>query len=450
MQLTPNKIIRFSKSLDFCTLPSVVNNIKIYMLGFWQLVALVVGNLVGSGVLMLPAILAPYGSISFAGWVAASFGAILLSLVFCQLCSKHPRTGGPHVYVEEAFGKNAGFYIAWVYWILAWIGYAALVSAAMGCLTTVCGPLSKPALMGIEVLIIVVFTAVNLCQISFAGRVELVLTFVKVLPLIILPLIALFSVKSECLFATPCIDKPYVSSMASAVLLMIFAFMGFETATVPSEEVENPRKTIPKATIVGTLIAAGIYILGTVSMLGHIPCDVLANSKAPYADLAASIFGGNWQNFIAGAGILCALGALNGWMLIGGRIAYGAAQDGIFPKIFLKKDKYGAPSAAIIISSMCTIPFMMLSLSESLVEQFNFVVSISSSLVLIVYLACTLAYLKFLKDYAHSKPKHWLLGIASTMFCLWVLSSINLEMTLYSLTVFLVGIPLREYVKRRT
>ncbi len=106
------------------------------MLGFWQLVALVVGNLVGSGVLMLPATLAPYGAISFSGWIATSIGAILLSLVFCQLCSKHPRTGGPHVYVEEAFGKNAGFYIAWVYWILAWIGYAALVSAAMGCLTT--------------------------------------------------------------------------------------------------------------------------------------------------------------------------------------------------------------------------------------------------------------------------------------------------------------------------
>ncbi len=420
------------------------------MLGFWQLVALVVGNLVGSAVLMLPAILAPYGSISFLGWVMASAGAILLSLVFCQLCSKHPRTGGPHVYVEEAFGKNAGFYIAWVYWILAWIGYAALISAAMGCLTTICGPLSKPVLMAIEVLIILIFTAINLCQITFAGRVELVLTIVKVLPLIVLPGIALFSVKSEYLFAPAPIDKPYFSALASVVMLMIFAFMGFETATVPSEEVENPKKTIPKATIVGTLIAAGIYVLGTVSMLGHIPFEQLVQSKAPYADLAACIFGGNWHNFVAGAGILCALGALNGWMLIGGRIAYGAAQDGIFPKIFLKTDKYGAPSAAIIISSMCTIPFMMLSLSESLVEQFKFVLEISASLILIVYLTCTLAYLKFLKDYEQSKLKHWALGIASTAFCFWVLSSISLEMTLYSLIVFLVGIPMRMYVMKRS
>jgi len=419
------------------------------MLGFWQLVALVVGNLVGSGVLMLPATLAPYGAISFSGWIASSIGAILLSLVFCQLCSKHPRTGGPHVYVEEAFGKNAGFYIAWVYWILAWIGYAALVSAAMGCLTTVCGPLSKPVLLGLEILIIVVFTAINLCQISFAGRVELVLTIVKILPLIILPVIALFSIKSEYLFAMPTTDQSYMSSMASAVMLMIFAFMGFETATVPSEEVENARRTIPKATIVGTLIAAAIYILGTVSMLGHIPFSELAQSKAPYADLAACVFGGNWYCFVAGAGVLCALGALNGWMLIGGRIAYGAAQDGIFPKVFLKKDKYGAPSASIIISSLCTIPFLVLSVSESLVEQFNFVVSISSSLVLIVYLACALAYLKFLKEYQKAKPKHWLLGVASTVFCLWVLSSISLEMTLYSLTVFFVGIPLRMYMGRK-
>lgn len=418
------------------------------MLGFWQLVALVVGNLVGSGVLMLPAILAPYGSISFLGWIIASAGAILLSLVFCQLCSKHPRTGGPHVYVEEAFGKAAGFYIAWVYWILAWIGCAAIVVAAMGCLTTICGPLSKSVLLAIEVLIIIAFTAVNLFQIAFAGRVELVLTIIKVMPLIIFPMIAVFSVKSEYLFAPPPIDKPYLSALASSVMLMIFAFMGFETATVPSEEVENPRKTIPRATIVGTLIAAGIYILGTVSILGHIPFEQLVQSKAPYADLAACAFGGDWHNFVAGAGILCALGALNGWILVGGRIAYGAAKDGIFPKIFLKTDKFGAPSASIIISSLCIIPFMMLSLSESLIEQFNFVVSISTSLILIVYLACTLAYLKFLKEYKHSKPKHWFLGVASTLFCVWVLSSISFEMTIYSLSVFLFGIPLRRYVMK--
>lgn len=419
------------------------------MLGFWQLVALVVGNLVGSAVLMLPAILAPYGAISFPGWIIASAGAILLSLVFCQLCSKHPRTGGPHVYAEEAFGKSAGFYIAWVYWILAWIGYAALVVAAMGCLTTICGPLSKSIVLLIEILIIVIFTTINLFQIAFAGRIELILTIIKVLPLIILPFIALFSVKSEYLFAPPPIDKPYISALASVVMLMIFAFMGFETATVPSEEVENPRKTIPKATIVGTLIAAGIYVLGTISILGNIPFDQLIQSKAPYADLAACIFGGNWHNFIACAGILCALGALNGWVLVGGRIAYGAAQDGIFPKIFLKTDKYGAPSAAIIISSMCTIPFMMLSLSESLIEQFKFVLDISTSLVLIVYFTCTLSYLKFLKDYQNSKPKYWLLGIASTIFCGWVLSSISFEMTLYSLSIFLVGFPLQMYIKRK-
>ena len=320
------------------------------MLGFWQLVALVVGNLVGSGVLMLPAILAPYGSISFLGWVIASLGAVLLSLVFCHLCSKHSRTGGPHVYVEEAFGKSAGFYIAWVYWILAWIGYAALVSAAMGCLTSICGPISKPMMMIIEVSIIAIFTLINLLQIAFAGRVELILTVVKVLPLIVLPIIAIFTVKSEFLFAAPPIDIPYSSALASAVMLMIFAFMGFETATVPSEEVENPKKTIPRATIVGTLIAAVIYLLGTISMLGHMPCTGLAQSKAPYADLAACIFGGDWQTFIALSVILCALGALNGWMLIGGRIAYGAAQDGIFPKIFLKTDKHGAPRTAIVIS----------------------------------------------------------------------------------------------------
>ena len=418
------------------------------MLSFWQLVALVVGNLVGSGVLMLPASLAPYGSISFIGWMIASLGAILLSLVFCNLCTNHPRTGGPHVYVEDAFGKTAGFFIAWVYWILAWIGYAALVVAVLGCITTITGPLPKMVVLGLEITIILIFTLINLRQVAFAGKVELILTVIKVMPLIILPIIALPSISGDLIWAqAPNNQETCFGALAIVVLRMIFAFMGFETGTVPCEEVENPKVNIPKATVIGTLIAAGIYMLGTVAIFGHVPYQVLQYSKAPYADLAASVFGGNWQTFIALAGALCALGALNGWMLIGGRIAYGAALDGMFPKIFKKTDKHGAPANAIIISSLCTIPFLMLSLSDNLVNQFNFVVDISVSLIVIVYLACVLAYLVFIKNSKGASIYQLTLGIVSLIFCGWILASISLQMTLYSLLAFALGIPM--YLKMR-
>lgn len=413
------------------------------MLSFWQLVALVVGNLVGSGVLMLPASLAPYGSISFIGWMIASTGAILLSLVFCNLCTNHPRTGGPHVYVEHAFGKTAGFFIAWVYWILAWIGYAALVVAVLGCITTITGPLPKMVVLGLEIAIILMFTLINLRQVAFAGKVELILTVVKVMPLIILPIIALPSIDGDLIWAqAPNNQDTCLRALAIVVLRMIFAFMGFETGTVPCEEVENPKVNIPKATVIGTLIAAGIYMIGTIAIFGHVPYEVLQHSKAPYADLAASVFGGNWQTFIALAGALCALGALNGWMLIGGRIAYGAALDGIFPKIFKKTDKHGAPANAIIISSLCTIPFLMLSLSDNLVHQFNFVVDISVSLIVIVYLVCVLSYLVFLKNSKNASIYQITLGIVSLLFCSWIYASISLQMTLYSLLAFVLGIPM--------
>lgn len=413
------------------------------MLGFWQLVALVVGNLVGSGVLMLPASLAPYGSVSFIGWMIASTGAILLSLVFCNLCTNHPRTGGPHVYVEYAFGKTAGFFIAWVYWILAWIGYAALVVAILGCITTITGPLPTMVVLGLEIAIILIFTLINLGQVAFAGKVELILTVVKVMPLIILPIIALPSISGDLIWAqAPNNQETCFGALAIVVLRMIFAFMGFETGTVPCEEVENPKVNIPKATVIGTLIAAGIYMIGTIAIFGHVPYEVLQHSKAPYADLAASVFGGNWQTFIALAGALCALGALNGWMLIGGRIAYGAALDGMFPKIFKKTDKHGAPANAIIISSLCTIPFLMLSLSDNLVHQFNFVVDISVSLIVIVYLVCVLSYLVLLKNSKVASIYQITLGIVSLLFCSWILASISLQMTLYSLMAFALGIPM--------
>lgn len=421
------------------------------MLGFWQLVALVVGNLVGSGVLMLPASLVPYGgTISIIGWGVASLGAISLSLVFCKLFTKHPRTGGPHVYVEDAFGKIPGFFTAWVYWLLAWIGYAALVVAVLGCITTITGPLSKLSILALEIGIIALFTIINLKQVEFAGKVELVLTVIKVLPLIIIPLIALPTINTEFLASKPIGCDTCTGALAIVVLRMLFAFMGFETGTVPCDEVQNPRVNIPKATVIGTLIAAAIYMIGTVAIFGHIPQDILANSKAPYADLAAAIFGGEWLTFISVAGALCALGALNGWMLVGGRIAFGAASDGIFPKIFLKTDRCGAPSAAIIISSACTIPLLMLSVSDNLVHQFNFVVDISVSLVLIVYLLCMAAFLKFLYVEKESKIYMWVLGAVASGFCAWALSCISVSMTLYSLLAFVSGLPMFWYMNRKT
>lgn len=420
------------------------------MLGFWQLVALVVGNLVGSGVLMLPASLVPYGGIvSVTGWIIASLGAISLSLVFCHLCTKHPRTGGPHVYVEDAFGKIPGFFIAWVYWMLAWIGYAALVVAVLGCITTITGPLEKTLVLAIEVGIIVLFTAINLKQVAFAGKVELILTVVKVLPIIILPIMALPSIKTDLLFTNPTSEHTIPAALSIVVLRMLFAFMGFETGTVPCDEVENPRVNIPKATVIGTIIAASIYMIGTITIFGCVPKETLINSQAPYADLAASIFGGDWKIFIAIAGALCALGALNGWMLVGGRIAYGAAVDGIFPKIFTKTAGCGSPKTAIIISSACAVPFLMLSLSDNLVHQFNFVVDISVSLVLIVYLICVLAFIKFLNDNKESRIHMWVLALVAASFCMWALSAISVKMTLYSLTAFVIGLPMYVWMQNQ-
>lgn len=416
-----------------------------HQLSFWPLVALVTGNLVGSGVFLLPATLAPFGTISIFGWMMTSIGAILLALLFGQLCSKFPRTGGPHVYIEEAFGQNAGYFAAWGYWVLSWISNAGLVVAAVGYLAPLMGELSLFQTLILEIAIILVLTAVNLRSIVFAGAIEMALTFIKLVPLIVIPLMGLMWLQVDHFLPLNPTNQSFFGAVNGAALLTIWGYIGLETGTVPSGDVKNNRRTVPRAIVTGTLIAAVIYMLGTVSILGALPSHQLMNSTAPYADLAQVIFGGNWHKFIAALAIVCCLGALNGWILVVGRIALGAAQDGLFPKLFAKTTKEGAPKWGLILSSCCSTPFVIMTLRRDLVQQFNFIVDVSVALVMLIYLACVLAYIKFSYQDPQTTKRHWILAIASLLFSIWILSAVNASMFLYAMTIMVLGIPMYLY-----
>ena len=169
-------------------------------------------------------------------------------------------------------------------------------------------------------------------------------------------------------------------------MLALWAFIGLESATVPAEEVKDPEKTIPRATMLGTAITTLVYILASVAIIGIIPTDELAQSSAPFAAAAGEIFGGAWDKVIALVALAATFGALNGWILIQGRVPLAAAQDGLFPKQFAKvHGKRGTPVFGLVVSSILVTGLMLMNYTKGLVDAFTFVILLATLTTLVPY-----------------------------------------------------------------
>lgn len=418
-------------------------------MGLWRTTSLVAGNLIGSGVFLLPVTLAHFGPICLVGWAVTGIGAILLALVFGELAKGSADLGGPSVFNQRAFGPKAGFYTAWGYWVLSWISNAALIVGATSYLGPLLGELSPWQNFLIELFILMSITLINLMGIALASKVELVLTGVKLIPLLILPILCLNQVSFDSL--TPLVNEGISSwdALKSTLFLTIWGFIGLETATVPAGEVSHAKKIIPLATLLGTSLAMVVYFLGTLVILGALPKATLLNSSAPYADLAGLVFSGNWQITMALAAVICCLGSFNGWTLVVSRIPQTAAKQNLFPKIFAKVNNKGTPYWGLLVSSGCTLPLLFLALNQSLIEQFNFIIDVSITLILLIYFLCVLSYFKGLFAQGVRSKLKLALGIGALVFTVLAIWAAGLKMLILSLVILVLGWPFWTRVKRQ-
>jgi basic amino acid/polyamine antiporter, APA family len=367
-------------------------------MGPWMATALVVGNMVGSGVFLLPAALAAVvlvsGTSSLLAWAFTGIGAVLLAIVFGTLGRAYPRTGGPYAYARSAFGEFAGFWTAWGYWIAAWVGNAAIAVAFVGYLGVFWPALATDHLLAalVGIAAIWVLTAVNVAGVRQTGVVQVVTTVLKFLPLAAIGLIGLFFMKAGNFgaFAPHGLGwhggNGAIGGITAAAALTLWAFIGLESATVPAEEVKNPERNIPRATVWGTLITTLVYVMATVAIIGILPATQLATSGSPFADAAKSIFGGSWNKWVALVALVSTFGALNGWILIQGRVPLAAARDGLFPKAFGRVSGTGrTPVVGLVVSSILLSGLMLLNYTKSLVDQFTFIILLATLTTLVPY-----------------------------------------------------------------
>ncbi len=416
-------------------------------LGFWTSSSLVVGNMIGSGVFLLPATLAAFGSISLIGWVISAIGAAALAFVFIEFSKMLPGlSGGPYVYSRKGLGDFAGFLVAWGYWISVWCVNAAIAIALVSYLGVFFPVLQSNNLAAVVVGLSIVWLVVwiNTRGIREAGIFSLVTSILKITPLLIIGILGLFYMNVQHFLSFNIGELSNFQAITQTATLTFFAYMGVECATIPSGDVENPQKTIPRSTYFGLGITAVVYIFGTTSLMGIIPPEELQYSQAPFAD-AARILWGEWaESLVAIGAIISTLGALNGWILVQGQIPAAIARDGLFPRLFARENKKGVPALSILISSILISVLMVMNYSKGLVEAFKFALLLSSMTALIAYLFTAVSYV-LVEAKTRGMGRGFVFKIifatVAFFFAIWAIGGSGFEVVYWGFILLMLGMP---------
>jgi len=416
-------------------------------IGLITTTSLVIGNMIGVGIFILPALLAPYGSISLLGWIFTATGALIVAKVFSNFSKIIVnKSGGPYTYSRAGFGDFIGFLVAWGYWIACWVGNAAIVLAVIGALSFFFPVLESNSLYSVSIglTLIWLFTWINSRGVKESGKVQVITTVLKLLPLAFVILVGIFFFDFDNFPKFNLTGDSNFATFPVVAAITLYAFMGLESGSIPAENVENPELTIPKATMFGTFVVAIVYILGTIVLFGVLPNDILQNSPAPFAE-AAQIIGGDFGGYFVAIGVIISgIGVLNGWILITGQIPLAAAHDNLFPRIFKKENKKGAPAIGIIIGSVLTTIVLLMNFNEGLVDQIGMVIDISVFTALIPYLFVTAAYILVLiekKLHANSWVKTLVLGGMGMAFSMWAIFGTGSTTVFYGFLLLILGIP---------
>jgi amino acid transporter len=363
-------------------------------LGLAACTALVIGNMIGSGFFVAPAALAPFGTTALIGWGVMAFGATCLGMVFARLARIAPATGGPYAYTRMAFGRFAGFMIAWGYWISIWASLPAIAAALVGYLAALVPALQGHRTLGIGIALGSIWGVafVNLRGVKEAGLFQSVTTYTKLVPFVSIAVFGLFWVDWHTFETINPSGQPFLAALAATAPLTMFAFLGIESATVPAGDVIDPRRTIPRATVLGTLVSSLVYILGTAVVMGVIPRETLMHSSAPFADAARAMWGGWAATVISLAAIISSLGALNGWTLMLSQVPMAAAHDGAMPSIFGQLSSRGVAARGLVISVALSTGLLLLEVSGSsaFVAFYNLIVNLSTDAAMVPYVFCSM------------------------------------------------------------
>lgn len=414
--------------------------------------ALVVGNMIGSGIFLLPATMAPYGGVSALGWLFTGTGAMLLAITFAWLARTRSVSSGIYVYTKLAFGDFAGFTVAWSYWISTWITTSALAIATVSYLSALFPVLAESRVLaaGLGLVLLWTLTGVNLHGVRSAGGMQVATVVLKLAPLLVLAVMGLWHLEPAHFEPFNPTDKPLLPAASAAAALALWAMLGLESASVGAAKVRDPERNVPRATVWGTALAAVVTAAVCVGAMAVVAPATLAKSNAPLAEVANVVWGGAGGTIIAVVGAVSAFGCLNGWILLQGVVPQAMARDGLFPPWAASESARGVPAAALIFGSVLASVMIAVNHTQTLIGLFTFLTLLSTLATLVPYLFCAMAALRLMQTDGPvplTRPRAVLL-LAAAAYAFWTIYGAGQETVFWGFLLLLSGLPVFVWLRR--
>ena len=411
-------------------------------IGLLPAILMVAGNMMGSGVFMLPANLAGIGSIAIIGWLITVVGAIALGLVFAKLTEVTTAAGGPYAYARKAFGDYMGYQTNLVYWLANVIGNVGLAVAGLGYLTPFFPALRDPLVMALaQIAVIWFFTYANILGPRVVGRMQGITTTVALFPIVGVALLGWFWFNPETYMEGWNVSgESSLTAVGMTLNFTLWAFIGVESASVSCAVVKNPAINVPIATVVGVLLAAVCYVLSSSAIMGIIPNKELVSSSAPFSQAVSIALGSTAGKIVALCAAVGCLGSLAGWTLLVGQTAQAAAKDGLFAGIFARVNRRGVPSAGLaIVAGIMTLQ-VLATMSPTASEQFGKIASIAVIMTLLPYIYSSVE-IKILGREKMSDREglfYTIVGLIAAVYSLSAMIGSNSEQTRWAL-IFVIS-----------
>ncbi|HJV46506.1 MAG TPA: amino acid permease [Bacillota bacterium] len=444
-------------------------------LGLWVLTALVVGNMVGSGIFMLPRSLAEVASPGgvLLAWILTGAGVLMTSLVFGNLTLRKPSiTGGPQMYAMALFKEGtkrsilSGYFVSWGYWVANWAGNVAIITTFASYLSTFFPIMNNKASlfqigsMDIKVGNLITFLACSallwgihfliLRGVENAGKINLIATTAKVIGFVFFIIVSLTAFEASHMF--PLIQEKIgdgeihtglLGQINHAAIATLWAFVGVESAVVFSSRAKR-QQDVKAATILGLFIALLIYMGITILVMGTLTQDQLIHAEKPLVDSLSVVLGSAGSFIMAGLGLICLLGTSVGWIMLSSEVPYQSAKQGIFPAIFLKENKIGAPKISLFITNVMSQLFIFSTISQSISHAFDFVIFIATLSYLVPYIISSIYQLKLVVTgdtylgQTKSRVIDGIISLLATIYSLWVIKAGTSDLKTFTLGVVLL------------
>ena len=414
-------------------------------MGVVDLTVLVAVNMMGSGIIMLPASLAETGAISILSWAVTVVGAMCIAYTFAKCGALCRRAGGMSAYAEEAHGKSAFFIASYTYYICLVISCVAIAVSAAGYMAPFAPWIkSSPVHTFLTVVAILVVTMIaNFKGPKITGKISSFTIWGIIIPVAGLSVIGWFWFDPAIFSAS---WNPHSMStggaISSGISLTLWAFLGVESAGANSDAVENPERNVPLACLFGTGFAAIVYIASTTVIQGIVPNDQLVTSDAPFGLVFSMMFTPLVGQIITALAVIACIGSLLGWQFTNAQVSKAAADDKLFPKVFGKISKNDAPIAGMLIMLVLELLLASMTISPNLLKQFNMLLNLAVFINMVPYVLSMTGLQVMMQKNHVSKSQYRIASLVSTfavLYSIYGVYSCGVEAVFGGTIITLVG-----------